>query len=68
MKFEMDLGYVENEKITIETWDFDKIQIIRDFVAFQEEYGWAVEYEAVSIDDTEEEKTPAFALNDHEPL
>lgn len=68
MKFEMDLGFVENEKITIETWDFDKIQIIRDFVAFQEEYGWAVEYEAVSIDDAEEEKIPAFALNAHEPL
>lgn len=68
MKFEMDLGFVENEKITIETWDFEKIQIIRDFIAFQEEYGWAVEYEAVSIDDTEEEEITTFALNAHEPL
>jgi len=73
MKFEMDIGYIENEKITVETWDFDKIQIIRDFIAFQEEHGWAVDYEAVDIDDediedTEEEEVPAFALSAHEPL
>ena len=69
MKFEMELGFIENEKITIETWDFEKIQIIKDFIAFQEEYGWAVDYEAVDCDDedTEEEEVP-FALNAHEPL
>ena len=71
MKFEMEIGYIQNEKITVETWDFDKIQIIRDFIAFQEEHGWAVEYEAIDIDedeDTEEEEVPVFALNAHEPL
>ena len=70
MKFEMELGFIENEKITIETWDFEKIQIIKDFITFQEEYGWAVDYEAVDIDDedTEEEEIPPFALNTHEPL
>ena len=71
MKFEMAIGYIENEKITVETWDFDKIEIIKDFIEFQEEHGWAVEYEAIDCDedeDTEEEETPAFALNAHEPL
>jgi len=71
MKFEMELGFSEHEKITVETWDFDKIQIIRDFIAFQEEHGWAVEYEAIDIDedeDTEEEELATFALNAHEPL
>ena len=71
MKFEMNIGYIENEKITIETWDFDKIQIIKTFIDFQEENGWAVNYEAVELDDeedTEEEEIPAFALNAHEPL
>jgi len=73
MKFEMDIGYLENEKITVETWDFDKIQIIRDFIAFQEDHGWAVEYEAVELDledeeDTEEEEVASVALNAHEPL
>ena len=73
MKFEMDIGYIENENITVETWDFDKIQIIRDFIAFQEEHGWAVEYEAIEPldfedEETEEEEVPAFALDAHEPL
>jgi hypothetical protein len=72
MKFEMEIGYIQNEKITVETWDFDKIQIIRDFVAFQEEHGWAVDYEAVESldleDETEEEEVPVFALDAHEPL
>jgi hypothetical protein len=74
MKFEMEIGFIQNEKITVETWDFDKIQIIRDFIAFQEEYGWAVEYEAVEPldfedeEDSEEEEVPAFALDAHEPL
>ena len=70
MKFEMEIGYIQNEKIIIETWDFDKIQIIRDFIAFQEDHGWAVEYEAVELNDEEAEKEEIthFALNAHEPL
>ena len=59
MKFEMDIGYIENEKITIETWDFEKIEIIKTFIEFQEEHGWAVEYEVADTDedeDTEEEE------------
>ena len=68
----MNIGYIENEKITVETWDFDKIEIIKTFIDFQEENGWAVEYEAIDeldedFEETEEE-VPAFALNAHEPL
>jgi len=71
MKFEMDIGYIENEKITIETWDFDKIEIIKTFIEFQEEHGWAVEYEVADIDedeDTEEEEITPFALDSKEEL
>jgi hypothetical protein len=71
MKFEMELGFHESEKITIETWDFDKIEIIKDFIAFQEEHGWAVEYEAIDLDeeeDSEEEEIPPFALDSKEEL
>jgi hypothetical protein len=70
MKFEMEFGWVGNEKITVETHDFDKIQVIQEFIEFQEENGWAVEYEAIDCDEDEdtEEETPAFALNAHEPL
>jgi hypothetical protein len=72
MKFEMNIGYIENEKITIETWDFDKIEIIKSFIDFQEEHGWAVEYEAIDCDeddfeDTEdEEMTPVGLTSDEE--
>jgi len=53
MKFEMDFGFIGNEKITVETFDFEKIQIIQEFIQFQEENGWEVEYEA--IDELEDE-------------
>jgi hypothetical protein len=71
MKFEMNIGYIENEKITIETWDFDKIEIIKSFIDFQEEHGWAVDYEAIDCDeddfeDTEEEKVVLAGLDDSE--
>ena len=53
MKFEMEFGWTGGEKITVETFDFEKIQVIQEFIQFQEENGWAVEYEA--IDDLEDE-------------
>jgi hypothetical protein len=74
MKFEMDFGFIGNEKITVETFDFEKIQIIQEFIEFQEENGWAVDYEAIDPldedfeEDTEEEEVPPFALSTHEPL
>jgi hypothetical protein len=71
MKFEMAIGYIENEKITVETWDFDKIEIIKEFIDFQEEHGWAVDYEAIEpldFEDTEEEETTPFALDSKEEL
>jgi hypothetical protein len=62
MKFEMDFGFFGNNKLSIETNDFDMIQIFQEFVQFQENYGWAVEYVALpddeefeDEDDTEEE-------------
>ena len=69
MKFEMEFGWTGSEKITVETHDFDKIQVIQEFIEFQEENGWAVEYEAINCDEeTKKEEIPAFALNAHEPL
>jgi hypothetical protein len=53
MKFEMEFGWTGSEKVVVETHDFEKIQIIQEFIEFQEEHGWAVEYEA--IDDLEDE-------------
>ena len=66
----MEIGYIQNEKITVETWDFDKIEIIKDFIAFQEDHGWAVKYEAIDDldEETEEEEIPPFALDSKEEL
>ena len=67
MKFEMNIGYIENEKITVETWDFDKIEIIKTFIDFQEEHGWEVEYEAIDCDedeDTEDEEVVVAGLDE----
>jgi len=67
MKFEMEFGYFGNNKLSIETHDFDMIQIFQEFVQFQESYGWAVEYVALpdddefEDDDTEEELDGAVA-------
>ena len=72
MKFEMEFGWTGSEKIVVETFDFEKIQVIQEFIQFQEENGWAFEYEAIDeldedFEETEEE-VPAFALNANEPL
>ena len=66
----MEFGWIGSEKITVETHDFEKIQVIQEFIEFQEENGWAVEYEAIDCDEDEdtEEEVPQFALNAHEPL
>jgi len=45
MKFEMEFGYF-NDKLVIETSDFDMIKIFHEFIEFQEAHGWAVNYEA----------------------
>jgi hypothetical protein len=72
MKFEMPFGWTGNEKITVETFDFEKIQVIQEFIQFQEENGWEVEYEAIDCDedDLEEdtEEVASFPVNAHEPL
>ena len=71
MKFEMEFGWLIDEKITVETHDFDKIQIIQEFIEFQEEHGWAVDYEAIKLDadeDTEEDEVTPLGLTSDEEL
>ena len=40
-----DWTWNEDEKVTIETVDFEKAQIIQEFIEFQKEHGWAADYE-----------------------
>ena len=59
MKFEMEIGFIQNEKITVETWDWDKIAEIQKFIQFMEEHAWCVDYEAVDLDADEFEEDAA---------
>jgi hypothetical protein len=47
------------DKVTVETTDFDKAQIIQEFIEFQKDFGWAADYELsedyFDCDDEEEE-------------
>jgi len=56
MKFEMEFGYFGNNKLSIETHDFEMIEIFQKFVEFQENYGWAVEYVATPDDEEFEDE------------
>jgi hypothetical protein len=49
--------WCSDEFVTIETSDFDKVQIIQEFVEFQKENGWAADYEQiVEFSDEDEEE------------
>ena len=59
-KVEIDISaWGGDEKVVIETNDFDKVQIIQEFIDLQMENGWAADYEmVVELDDKEEEDEP----------
>ena len=58
-KLVIDISWIDDEKVTVESHDFEKIQIIQEFIAFQEEHGWAVDYEAIDLDADEFEEDAA---------
>jgi len=39
-----DWDFLGDEVVTIETNDFEKAQIIQEFIEFQQDHGWAVDY------------------------
>jgi len=59
---EINIGWIGEEKVTITSHDFEKLQIIQEFLQFQEDNNWDVDYEAVDElvledeEDTEEEE------------
>jgi hypothetical protein len=56
MKFEMEFG-LDNDKLIIESHDFEIIQIFQEFVRFQDAHGWGVIYKAVDMGDDDFEFT-----------
>ena len=69
-----DWSWDETETVTIETGDFEKVQIIQEFIAFQQEHGWAADYDLVEDyeeeeevedeDEEEEEEEAEYAVGD----
>lgn len=68
-KIEIDISvWGGDEKVTIETSDFDKIEIIREFIEFQQDNGWAADYEqTVDFDDEEEDYEDEEEMEEDEP-
>ena len=47
-KIEIDISdWDTEEKVIIHTSDFEKIETIREFIEFQQENGWAADYEHI---------------------
>ena len=47
-KIEIEIGeydWSSNEKVTIETSSFEKIAIITEFIEFQKDHNWCVDYD-----------------------
>ena len=66
-----DWSWDETDTVTIETGDFEKVQIIQEFIAFQQEHGWAADYDLVEdyeeeeVEDEEDEEEEAeYAVGD----
>jgi len=53
-KLEIELGWLGDGKLTIETSDFDIVEVIKEFVEFQEAEGWIGAWEGVAFEDLEE--------------
>ena len=46
-KIEIDIADWDfySDKVTVETEDFDKISIIQEFIQFQKDHDWCVDYD-----------------------
>ena len=54
-KIEIDIDWLGESKLTIQTGDFDIIEVIKVFVEFQESEGWAGAWNPVVFSDSEDE-------------
>jgi len=61
-----DWSWDEEQKLTIETSDFDKAQIIQEFVEFQKEHGWAADYDLVEDYEEEEDEVEEDEVEEDE--
>ena len=57
-------GFDDEELLVIETTDFEKAQIIQEFIEFQKNHGWAVEYDVVTEFDDEEDEDENYVYDE----
>jgi hypothetical protein len=63
-KIEIDISaWGGDEKVTVETSDFDKIEIIQEFINMQMDSGWAADYAMIEDDDEEEEEDEPITVS-----
>ena len=56
-KVEIDISaWGGNEKVVIETNDFDKVQILQEFIDMQMDNGWCVDYEIIEDDEEDDDE------------
>ena len=56
VEIDISTDWNDGETLTIETCDFEKVQIIQEFIAFQQENGWAADYAILTEFDDEDEE------------
>jgi hypothetical protein len=54
-KFEMTIGWLGTSTVTVETSDFDHIEVLKEFIEFQEDAGWIGSWDEVEAEEGEEE-------------
>lgn len=61
-----DYAFSDDEFVTVQTSDFEKAKIIQEFIEFQQEYGWAVDYVAVEEADEESDEDSGDYIYDED--
>ena len=65
-----DYSWIDGETIVIETTDFEKVNIIQEFVEFQNNIGWDNDYLIIhdSIDEDEDEEDYDFEFDEEDDV
>ena len=66
-KVQIDISDWDEESVAIETSDFNKVQIIQEFIEFQQENGWTSDYFLVIADGDDEDEDEDEAEEDAAP-
>jgi hypothetical protein len=63
-KFEMTIGWLGTSTVTVETSDFDHIEVLKEFIEFQEDNGWIGTWDEVEPEEEVEEEVEEEATDE----